>query len=608
VLTISISLVAVFIPLLLMGGIVGRLLREFSITLSIAIGISMVISLTTTPMMCAHLLRREPRHGRLYEATERGFNWMVDTYGRTLTVVLRHSFVTLLVLLAAIALNVYLFLRIPKGFFPIQDTGRINGNIQADQAASFQQMDRMLKQYVGIVAADPAVDSVIGFTGGGRGGATNTSRMFIQLKPLDERAGAQQVVTRLRPKLASVPGGSVYVQPTQDLRVGGRQTNAEYQFTMQGDNVADLNQYGPRMLDALRGINIITDVNTDLEDRGLEAMVEYDRNSAARFGISSQLIDNILYDAFGQRLVSTMYTPLNQYYVVMEAAPQYWQNPDILKHIYVQSPNVSLSSSNFYPNFGQVPLAAFAHFAPQTTAILVNHQGLFPSVTISFDLLPGTSLGQAVDAIQAAAQKVRLPMSIKTFFAGTAETYQQSLESEPMLIAAALIAVYLVLGILYESYVHPVTILSTLPSAGVGAMLALLITRTDLTIIAMIGIILLIGIVKKNAILMIDFALAVERNEGKNSRDSIYEACMLRFRPIMMTTMAALLGAVPLAFGTGMGSELRRPLGISIIGGLIVSQMLTLYTTPVVYLYFDRIQRWVAGLRTRPVGPLPSEG
>ncbi|HLH41513.1 MAG TPA: multidrug efflux RND transporter permease subunit [Bryobacteraceae bacterium] len=591
VLTISISLVAVFIPLLLMGGIVGRLFREFAVTLSLAIAISMAVSLTTTPMMCAHLLKHEPHRGRFYRLTERGFNWIIRRYGRSLNVALRHSFLTLLVLLAAVALNMYLFVRVPKGFFPIQDTGRVNGNIQADQDISFQQMDRILRKYVAIVSADPAVDSVIGFTGGGSGRPSNTARLFISLKPLEERkASAMQVIARLRPKLAEAPGASIFLSPTQDLRVGGRLTNAEYQFTLRSDNTQDLNAYGPRMLEALRAIPIITDVNTDLQDRGLEMFVDYDRPTAARFGVSSQLIDNTLYDAFGQRPVSTMYTPLNQYHVVMEAAPQFWQRPEILSQFYVDSP---AAGAVFGPGFAQVPLNGIAHFAPQTTALAVNHQGLFPAVTISFNLQPGTALGDAVNAIQAASSKVQLPSSVQTLFVGTAEAYRESLANEPALIAAALAAVYLALGILYESYVHPVTILSTLPSAGVGALLALLVTRTDLTIMAMIGIILLIGIVKKNAILMIDFALASERNEGRNSRDSIYEACLLRFRPIVMTTMAAILGALPLALGTGTGSELRRPLGISIIGGLLVSQLLTLYTTPVAYLYFDRLQRWV---------------
>ncbi|HTS47153.1 MAG TPA: multidrug efflux RND transporter permease subunit [Bryobacteraceae bacterium] len=600
VLTISISLVAVFIPLLLMGGIVGRLFREFAVTLSIAIAISMIVSLTTTPMMCAHLLKQEQRHGRFYRITERGFNWVINAYGRALNVVLAHSFITLIILMGTIALNVYLFIRVPKGFFPIQDTGRLNGSIQADQDTSFEQMDKTLRQFVGVVDKDPAVDTVIGFTGGGRGGATNSARMFISLKPLNERESASRVIERLRPQLAHVPGATLFLSATQDLRVGGRQSNAEYQFTLRGDNVQDLTVYGPKMLKELQTIPIIADVNSDLQDHGLQVYVDYDRATAARLGLSSQLIDQTLYDAFGQRPVSTMYTALNQYHVIMEAAPQYWQNPEILKQIYVQT-----------PSGGEVPLSAFAHFAPEVAALSVAHQGLFPAVTVSFNLKPGVALGDAVNAINAAASKVQLPSTIQTFFAGTAEVYQQSLSNEPVLIAAALITVYLVLGILYESYIHPITILSTLPSAGVGALLALLLTHTDLTIIAMIGIILLIGIVKKNAILMIDFALAAERNEGKNSRDSIYEACMLRFRPILMTTMAALLGALPLALATGIGSELRRPLGIAIIGGLILSQALTLFTTPVVYLYFDRFQHWWAGVHfrpRRPPEPASSEG
>jgi multidrug efflux pump len=598
VVAISASLVAVFIPLLLMQGLVGRLFREFAVTLSVAILVSLVISLTATPMMCAHLLRHQPTRGRLYLLTERGFNAVVDTYGRALNVVLRHSFVTLLILFGTVALNVYLFVRVPKGFFPQQDTGRLNGSIQADQDTSFQQMDKMLRQYVDIVTSDPAVDTANGFTGGGRGGATNSARLFISLKPLAERqVTADQIIARLRPKLAQIPGATLYLTAFQDLRVGGRQSNAQYQFTLQSDNVEDLTAYGPRMLAALRMIPILTDVNTDQQNHGLQTYVQYDRTSAARFGISSQLIDNTLYDAFGQRPVSTMYTSLNQYHVVMEAAPRYWQSPEILKKIYVISPGA-----------GAVPLSAFARFAPEVAALAVTHQGLFPAVTLSFNLQPGVALGDAVSRIQAAADQAGLPPGVQTFFAGTAQVYQDSLNSEPLLIAAALATVYLVLGILYESYVHPITILSTLPSAGVGALLALELTHTELSIIAMIGIILLIGIVKKNAILMIDFALAAERNEGKSSRDSIYEACMLRFRPILMTTMAALLGALPLALGTGTGYELRRPLGITIIGGLIVSQVLTLFTTPVVYLYFDRMQHWWARQRGhRSVEPLGSE-
>jgi hydrophobe/amphiphile efflux-1 (HAE1) family protein len=582
VLSISISLVAVFIPLLLMGGIVGRLFREFAITLSVAIAISMVISLTATPMMCAHLLKHEEKHGRLYEGSEKAFKWTIDTYGRVLNFVLRHSFITLLVLAAVTALNVYLFVRVPKGFFPIEDTGRLNGNIMADQDTSFEQMDTTLKQYVNIIGQDPAVDTVIGFVGGGRGGATNSARMFIALKPLEERkTTAPEIIARLRPKLAQIPGAQAFLNAAQDLRIGGRQSNAEYQFTLRSDSVQELTTWGPRMYEAMRKLPEIADVNSDLENHGQQVFVTYDRQTAARFGISPQLIDNTLYDAFGQRPVSTMYSTLNQYHVIMEAAPQYWRNPEILKDIYVRSPAGA-----------QIPLSAFSRFAPEVAALSVTHQGLFPSTTVSFNLPPNVSLGTAVDAVHKAADTVGLPASVQTIFAGTAEAYQQSLASEPLLIGAALIAVYLVLGILYESYIHPVTILSTLPSAGVGALLALLLTRTDLTIIAMIGIILLIGIVKKNAIMMIDFALAAERNDGKSPRDAIYEACMLRFRPILMTTMAALLGALPLAFGTGMGSELRRPLGTAIIGGLILSQMLTLFTTPVVYLYFDRLQEW----------------
>jgi multidrug efflux pump len=582
VLTISISLVAVFIPLLLMGGIIGRLLREFSITLSIAIAVSMIVSLTTTPMMCAYLLKGHVAHGRLYRASERLFSWIVNGYGRALRVVLRHSFVTLMVLFATIALNVFLYIRVPKGFFPQQDTGRLNGNAVGDQDTSFQAMDRILKRMVNVVSADPAVDTVQAFSGGGNGTTVNTARMFILLKPLEERKiSADAVIRRLRPKLAGIPGATLYLQAFQDLRIGGRQSNAQYQFTIRGDSLTDLDAVAPKMLEELHQIPIIADVSSDQQDRGLQRMVIYDRKTAARFGISSQLLDNTLYDAFGQRPVSTMYTPLNQYFVVMEVAPQFSQDPEFLKQVYVTAPNKQ-----------QVPLAALARFAPATAPLSISHQGLFPAVTLSFNLQPGVALGDAVGAIEAAAAKVGLPRTVQTSFTGTAQAYQSSLSSEPILIAAALLTVYLVLGVLYESYIHPITILSTLPSAGGGALLALRITNTDLSVIAMIGIILLIGLVKKNAIMMIDFAIAAERNEGKNSRDAIFEACILRFRPILMTTMAALLGALPLALGTGTGAELRRPLGITIIGGLIVSQMLTLFTTPVVYLYFDRIRVW----------------
>ncbi|HUB82389.1 MAG TPA: multidrug efflux RND transporter permease subunit [Bryobacteraceae bacterium] len=605
VVTMSVSLVAVFIPLLLMGGIVGRLLREFAVTLSVAIGVSMVVSLTATPMMCAHLLREHETHGWTYNKVEAAFNAVVRLYGRALSLVLRHSFVTLLVLLTTIGLNVYLFLRVPKGFFPQQDNGRMGGQILADQDTSFQSMDKTLLEMVNIVAADPAVDTVNGFTGGGGGGGANTmnqGRMFVSLKPLEERKiTVDYIMQRLRPKLAKIPGATLYLQAFQDVRVGGHSTAALYQFTMRGDNIQDLITYAPRMFDELKKIPIIVDVNSDQQNRGLQSMVTYDRTTASRFGISSQLLDNTLYDAFGQRQVSTMYKSLNQYHVVMEVAPQYWQNPETLRDIYVHS-----------PGGGQVPLNAIAHFGPTIAPLSVNHQGLFPSVTISFNLQPGVALGDAEIAINEAARKIGLPNSIQTGYSGTAAAFTDSLSSEPILIMAALTAVYLMLGILYESYIHPVTILSTLPSAGVGAMLALLLTKTDLSIISMIGIILLIGLVKKNGILIVDFAIAAERVEHKSPRDAIFEASLLRFRPILMTTFAAMLGALPLALGTGMGSELRRPLGVTIIGGLLMSQALTLFTTPVVYLYFDRIQHWWARVRgvhpAPPLEPVESEG
>jgi len=472
------------------------------------------------------------------------------------------------------------------------------GSIIADQDTSYQAMDRILRQMIEIIVADRAVDTVGGFCGGGGpgGGAINQARMFIMLKPPAQRKiTADMVIARLRPKLASVPGATLYMQAAQDIRVGGRFGAAQYQFTMQGDNIRDLQTFGPRMLQELRTVPLIVDVNTDQQNNGLQAYVQVDRPTASRFGVSSQLMDNVLYDAFGERQVSTMYTPLNQYHVVMVVGQEFRQNPLFLRQLYA-----------YAPNGREVPIGAFSQYNPITAPLSVNHQGLSPSVTVSFNLQPGVALGDAADAILAKAAKIGLPSTIHTGFSGTAQAYQDSLSSEPLLIAAALISVYLVLGILYESYVHPVTILSTLPSAGVGALLALLLTKTELTVIAVIGIILLIGIVKKNAILMIDFALAAERGEGKSSRDAIYEACLLRFRPIMMTTMAAMLGAVPLALGRGTGSEFRRPLGIAIIGGLAVSQMLTLYTTPVVYLYFDRLQNWRHRRRgKKPAGTAP---
>ena len=582
VLSISVSLVAVFIPLLLMGGIVGRLFREFSVTLSVAILVSLAVSLTTTPMMCSRLLKRvrEEDHGRMYQASERFFQRIIKLYGRTLSVVLEYAPITLAILLITIALNVYLLEIVPKGFVPEEDTGRISGTIIGDQDSSFQAMKERIARFVNIIKADPAVDAVLGFSGSGAGTTVNTGRVFMSLKPLEERKiSAGELIDRLRPQLAEVQGATLYLQAVQDITVGGRIGAGEYQYTIQSDNLDDLNQWGPVLLQKMRQLPQLTDVSTDQQNSGLDAGLDYDRDTAARLGITPELIDNTLYDAFGQRQVSTMYTQLNQYHVVMEVAPQFWQGPHGLDDVYVATANGA-----------QVPLSTFAKYRAKSAPLAVNHQGQFPSVTISFNLASGIALGDAAQAIGEMERSISLPSSIQGMFAGTAQAFQSSLSTEPMLIVLALMAVYIVLGILYESYIHPITILSTLPSAGVGAVLALMITRTELSVIALIGIILLIGIVKKNAILMIDFALAAERNEGKSPRDAIYEACLLRFRPIIMTTMAAMLGAVPLAVGTGMGSELRRPLGIAIIGGLIVSQMLTLYTTPVVYLYMDRLR------------------
>ncbi|HVO25581.1 MAG TPA: multidrug efflux RND transporter permease subunit, partial [Candidatus Margulisiibacteriota bacterium] len=583
VLSMSTSLIAVFIPILMMGGIVGRLFREFAVVLSIAVMVSLVVSLTTTPMMCALFLKpqRGRAHGRVYRASERAFEALLRGYETSLSWVLRHARLTLAVAIITVCINIYLYTIVPKGFFPEQDTGRLMGAIQADQDTSFQSFRQKLAEFERIVLADPAVDSVVGMTGGNQG-AINTGRMFIALKPLAERKiNASQVMTRLRPKLASVPGASLFLQVVQDVRIGGRLSTAAYQFTLQGDDLKELNQWAPRVFRKLQTLPQLVDVSSDQQNRGLEAALVIDRDTASRLGITSQMIDDALYDAFGQRQVSTMYTQLNQYHVVMEVAPEFWQNPETLRDIYVRSTTGA-----------QVPLSAFTHFAPATTALAVNHQGQFPAITLSFNLAPGVALGDAVTAITNAERDIGLPAGIRATFQGTAQAFQASLANEPFLILAALVTVYIVLGMLYESYIHPFTILSTLPSAGVGAILALLICRTDLSVIALIGIILLIGIVKKNAIMMIDFALDAERTEGKGPEEAIYEACVLRFRPIMMTTMAALFGALPLALGGGTGSELRQPLGITIVGGLIVSQLLTLYTTPVVYLYLDRLRLW----------------
>jgi len=591
VLSISISLVAVFTPLLLMGGIVGRLFREFAVTLSVAILVSLVVSLTTTPMLCSRLLKAKAAddHGRLYLLSERFFAWILSLYERSLTWVLRHPAPMLLLLLITIALNGYLIAVVPKGFFPQQDTGRLAGGIQGAQDSSFIAMRQRMARFVDIIKADPAVANVVAFTGSGGGTTTNTGRMFIALKPLEERkVNADEIIRRLRRQLATVEGASLFLQATQDLRIGGRGGNAQYQYTIQSENLDDLVKWGPILLDQLRKVAVVTDVNSDQQNSGLQASLDYDRATAMRLGITPDEIDATLYDAFGQRQVSTIYTPLNQYHVVMEVEPRFWQSPEGLREIYLRSANGSV-----------VPLSAIARYQPATAPLAVNHQGQFPSVTFSFNLAPGIALSDAVNAINQTEMSIGMPATIRGSFSGTAQAFQSSLANEPFLIVTALLAVYIVLGILYESYVHPITILSTLPSAGVGAVLALLLVRMDLNLIALIGIILLIGIVKKNAIMMIDFALAAERGEGKSSRDAIFQACLLRFRPIMMTTLAALFGALPLALGTGTGSELRRPLGISIIGGLLVSQMLTLFTTPVVYLYLERLRVYITALRLR---------
>ncbi|SAL18378.1 acriflavin resistance protein [Caballeronia cordobensis] len=653
VLSISVSLVAVFLPILLMGGIVGRLFREFALTLSLAIGVSLVVSLTVTPMMCSRLLQ-EPgerkEEGRIARWLERQFTRMQNGYERTLGWALAHPRTILMILLATIGLNIYLYVIVPKGFFPQQDTGRIVGGIQADQSTSFQAMKIKFAEMMKIVEADPAVDSVAGFTGGR---STNSGFMFISLKPKSERkVSADQVINRLRKPLADVAGARTFLQAVQDIRVGGRQSNAQYQFTLLSDTTSDLYKWGPLLTDALQKRPELTDVNSDQQQGGLEAMVTFDRATAARLGIKPAQIDNTLYDAFGQRQVSTIYNPLSQYHVVMELAPKYWQDPEMLKQIWIstsggtasgsastQSTTTSASAStaatgstgaggastsatdttaalalaavknsatNAIAATGKngsssgsavstaketmVPLSAIAKFGPGNTPLSVNHQSQFVASTISFNLPPGKSLSDATAAIYETMAEIGMPQTIHGSFQGTAQAFQQSLNDQPLLILAALAAVYIVLGILYESYIHPITILSTLPSAGIGALLALLLFKTEFSIIALIAVILLIGIVKKNAIMMVDFAIEATRHGASTPQDAIREACLLRFRPIMMTTAAALLGALPLAFGTGEGSEMRAPLGIAIVGGLIVSQMLTLYTTPVVYLYMDRFR------------------
>jgi multidrug efflux pump len=574
--TISMSLIAVFIPILLMGGIVGRLFREFAVTLSTAILISMVISLTTTPMMCAYILKehKTEKHGALYRTSEKFFDLILATYRHSLTWVLDNPFLTLIVLLLVVALNVVVMVKIPKGFFPQQDTGAMIGQVQGPQDASFAVMNDSIKRLVGVIKADPAVANVNAYVGNGNGGF-----IYIALKPLDERkVSAAQIINRLRPKLNRLPVASAFLQAAQDLRIGGRGGGALYQYTLQSDNVQDLTKWGPILLANMKKIPGFQDVNTDQQNGGLEEYITYNRTTAARLGLTSQSLDSSLYSAFGQSEVSLIYTELNQYYVVLEVAPQYWQSPEGLNYIY---PSASAN--------GAVPLNAVATAQAGSTPLQVNHTGLFPSVTVSFNLAPGMSLSDATRLVAQMQQRLNTPSTLRGFFAGTVQAYQQSLKTEPILVITALLAVYIVLGVLYESLVHPLTIISTLPSASVGAMLALMLFKIDLNVISIIGIVLLIGIVKKNAIMMIDFALVAER-EGMSTADAIFEACMLRFRPILMTTMAALFGALPLAFGTGTGSELRQPLGITIVGGLIVSQALTLYTTPVIYLYMDRLR------------------
>jgi multidrug efflux pump len=601
VFTISISLIAVFIPLLLMGGIVGRLFREFAVTLSTSIVVSMAISLTTTPMMCAYLLKNErtEKHGRIYAASERFFDWVLSIYRSSLEWVLEHPIPTLVVLFLTIVLNVVLIVKIPKGFFPEEDTGAIIGAVRGPQDASFPSMNDSIQQIGAVIKKDPAVANVIAFAGGN--GATNTGFVYIALKPLAKRdASASQIINRLRPQLNRLPVASAFLQAVQDLRIGGRSSNALYQYTIQSDNEQDLKTWGPVLLAQMKKLPGLQDVSADQQNGGLDELLQYDRPTAAKLGITAQALDSALYGAFGQSEVSIIYTQLNQYYVVLEVAPQFWQSPEGLKYIYLHTPS----------NNSSIPLLTVAKTQANTTPLAINHTGLFPSVTISFNLAPNVSLSQAALSIDQMQRRLGTPSTMQGFFAGTLLAYQQSLGTEPLLVLTALLAVYIVLGILYESLIHPLTIISTLPSASVGAMLALMMFKQDLNVISIIGIVLLIGIVKKNAIMMIDFALQEERLEGKSPHDSIFEACMLRFRPILMTTMAALLGALPLAMGTGTGYELRRPLGITIVGGLILSQMLTLYTTPVVYLTFDRLRLRMQGKRKsvfgHEPGPAPS--
>jgi multidrug efflux pump len=657
IVSLTVSLIAVLIPLLFMGDIVGRLFREFAVTLAVTILVSAVVSLTLTPMMCSKLLKHKPEaeQGRLFRASEKAWNWLLNVYDKTLQWVLRRQTPTLLVAMGTLALTFFLFWIIPKGFFPIQDTGVIQGVSEASETISFPEMARQQQRLAQIILKDPAVDNLSSFIGvDGTNTAMNSGRMLINLKPLDARKiNASDVIRRLQPELANVAGITLFMQPVQDLTVEDRVSRTQFQYTLEDPNSDELHTYAPRLLAKLQNLPELRDVASDQQVQGLQARLVFDRVTASRLGISTSAIDQTLYDAYGQRLVSTIFTQLNQYHVVLEVAPGFEHNPMDLRNLFIRTgaaanaasaasglvsggtataasngPTSSatsaqaslaaagaaqgsgnapgagqIASSVAFPNGGQVPLAAFTHVEPRTVPITISHQGQFPVITLSFNLAPGASLGDAVTAVNQAKDSIGLPASIQASFQGTAEAFQASLANEPVLILAALVTVYIVLGVLYESYIHPLTILSTLPSAGVGALLALFICRQDFSVIALIGIVLLIGIVKKNAIMMIDFALDAQRHQGLSAIDAIYQACLLRFRPIMMTTMAALLAGVPLAFGTGTGSELRRPLGITIIGGLIFSQMLTLYTTPVIYLWFDRLAARFSRHREESTGP-----